>query len=107
MNFRPVFTHMEKLIRDQAFRDLKGSLCFTDGYDDFPTKMTPYKTAFVFVDDGMREITVSPCCAPGRSGRDDRNGHGNGTAQRNISKITLRKGQIWQIQMISLLKMVF
>ena len=63
MNFRPVFTHMEKRIRDHAFRDLKSSLCFTDSYGDFPAKMTPYKTAFVFVDDGTREITAFPPAA--------------------------------------------
>ena len=65
MNFRPVFTHMEKLIRDHTFRELKSSLCFTDSYGDFPAKMTPYKTAFVFVDDGTREITAFP---PGHQG---------------------------------------
>jgi predicted metal-dependent peptidase len=51
-DFRPVFTYVEQLIRDGAFTDLKGLIYFTDGLGTYPENKPPYKTAFVFVDDG-------------------------------------------------------
>lgn len=51
-DFRPVFDHVDALIRNREFTNLKGLIYFTDGYGTFPEKMPAYKTAFVFVQDG-------------------------------------------------------
>ena len=50
-DFRPVFTYVEKLIKEKRFHKLKGLLYFTDGWGVFPKKSTPYDTAFVFIKD--------------------------------------------------------
>lgn len=49
-DFRPVFEYVEKLRKNGEFKDLCGLIYFTDGFGDFPTKPTDYKTAFVFAD---------------------------------------------------------
>ncbi len=51
-DFRPVFTYVDQLIREGAFHDLKGLIYFTDGLGTYPEYKPPYRTAFVFVDDG-------------------------------------------------------
>ena len=38
----------EQLIKKKKLKDLKGLLYFTDGDGVYPTKKTPYETAFVF-----------------------------------------------------------
>jgi predicted metal-dependent peptidase len=40
------------LINAGAFTDLKGMIYFTDGLGTFPETKPPYRTAFVFADDG-------------------------------------------------------
>lgn len=57
-DFRPVFSYVEQLKSQGAFRDLRGLLYFTDGYGIFPDKQTDYLTAFIFVDDEAKEIKV-------------------------------------------------
>ncbi len=47
-DFRPVFSHVEKLRKSGELKRLKGLLYFTDGYGTFPNKPTEYETAFVF-----------------------------------------------------------
>lgn len=47
-DFRPVFSHVEKLRKSGELKRLKGLLYFTDGYGIFPKKPTDYDTAFVF-----------------------------------------------------------
>lgn len=59
-DFRPVFEYVEKLRKERHFRDLRGLLYFTDGYGFFPARQTDYMTAFIFVDDEARDITVPP-----------------------------------------------
>ncbi|MBQ6315765.1 MAG: hypothetical protein IJI11_09300, partial [Mogibacterium sp.] len=51
-DFRPVFTYVDRLIHEGAFTDLRGLIYFTDGLGRFPETKPPYRTAFVFVDDG-------------------------------------------------------
>ena len=51
-DFRPVFTYVDRLIKEGAFSDLKGLIYFTDGLGTYPEAKPPYRTAFVFVDDG-------------------------------------------------------
>lgn len=50
-DFRPVFHHVNELIKNHEFNNLKGLIYFTDGYGDFPKRQPDYNTAFVFVDD--------------------------------------------------------
>jgi predicted metal-dependent peptidase len=48
-DFRPVFSHVDKLLQKREFSNLRGLIYFTDGYGEFPAKKPPYETAFVFV----------------------------------------------------------
>ena len=57
-DFRPVFAHMEELIRQREFTSLKGLIYFTDGQGIFPTKMPPYETAFLFMQKEYEEVQV-------------------------------------------------
>ena len=57
-DFRPVFEHVGKLQAQHELKHLKGLIYFTDGYGVYPEHQPSYKTAFVFVDDGMNNIHV-------------------------------------------------
>ena len=61
-DFRPVFEYVDKLVRNKAFKNLKGLLYFTDGYGTFPEKKPEYESAFVFVSDNY-EIPEVPAWA--------------------------------------------
>lgn len=61
-DFRPVFEHVDTLIRQHEFQNLKGMLYFTDGYGTFPAMPPAYEAAFVFLDQG-REIPDVPVWA--------------------------------------------
>lgn len=50
-DFRPVFEYVDTLIKNKEFDNLCGLIYFTDGYGTYPTKPTPYKTAFAFMED--------------------------------------------------------
>ena len=50
-DFRPVFEYVSELTNRGEFSNLGGLIYFTDGYGTFPQNPTPYKTAFVFMDD--------------------------------------------------------
>ena len=51
-DFRPVFEHVDMLIRQHEFINLKGLIYFTDGYGTFPFEPPSYDSAFVFLDQG-------------------------------------------------------
>ena len=53
-DFRPVFEHVDMLIRTHEFYNLKGLIYFTDGEGTFPETMPDYRCAFVFVEEGFR-----------------------------------------------------
>lgn len=55
-DFRPAFAYVDDLIQKGEFTNLRGMIYFTDGYGTYPSKMPAYETAFVFIDDGQREI---------------------------------------------------
>lgn len=59
-DFRPVFTYVDKLVKNKEFSNLKGLIYFTDGYGDFPEKKPNYETAFVFVRDEYEIPEVPP-----------------------------------------------
>ena len=49
-DFTPVFSYVETLQQNGELKNLKGLFYFTDGNGIYPTKPTPYETAFVFTD---------------------------------------------------------
>lgn len=57
-DFRPVFEHVNDLIQDGELAHLKGLIYFTDGYGTFPEHQPPYKSAFVFVNDGFDDPQI-------------------------------------------------
>lgn len=59
-DFRPVFSHVENLIKVREFENLKGLIYFTDGYGVYPTTMPPYDVMFVFLDNGDKGPDVPP-----------------------------------------------
>lgn len=59
-DFRPAFDYVSMLRRRGELSDLKGLIYFTDGLGQFPEKPPKYDAAFVFVDDGSRELPPVP-----------------------------------------------
>lgn len=59
-DFRPVFTYIDKLVKQKEFRNLKGLIYFTDGWGTFPEKKPGYDTAFVFIDEDYNNFDVPP-----------------------------------------------
>ena len=59
-DFRPAFIHVDKMVKAQKFRKLKGLIYFTDGYGIFPVKMPVYDVAFVFMQENYNDVDVPP-----------------------------------------------
>lgn len=59
-DFRPTFDYVTMLRERGELDRMKGMIYFTDGYGQFPEKMPDYDVAFVFVDDGSRELPPVP-----------------------------------------------
>lgn len=57
-DFRPVFSYVNKLIKEKEFTNLKGLIYFTDGCGTFPSQKPDYNTAFVFIDDDYNNPDV-------------------------------------------------
>ncbi len=57
-DFRPVFSHVDQLITQGEFVNLKGLIYFTDGMGDYPAKKPVYETAFVFIDNDYNDYDV-------------------------------------------------
>ena len=51
-DFRPVFQHVDDLVRQGEFSNLKGLIYFTDGYGTYPSVAPAYDTVFVILDQG-------------------------------------------------------
>ena len=49
-SFIPVFSYVDKLIKDKEIGRLDGLIYFTDGQGEFPRKKPSYRSAFVFVE---------------------------------------------------------
>lgn len=47
-DFRPVFEHVDELMKKGELKHLKGMIYFTDGYGIYPEKMPDYDTLFAF-----------------------------------------------------------
>lgn len=50
-DFRPAFDHVDSLLEQGEFENLKGLIYFTDGFGIYPEKMPDYNTIFVFLDE--------------------------------------------------------
>ena len=59
-DFRPVFEHVDRLIQNKEFTNLKGLIYFTDGCGTFPAHKPPYETAFIFIDEELNNYDVPP-----------------------------------------------
>lgn len=59
-DFRPAFAHVEKLIEQHAFSQLKGLIYFTDGQGIYPAKKPGFETAFVFMKEDYEDVNVPP-----------------------------------------------
>ncbi len=57
-DFRPVFEHVDELLKANAFTRLRGLIYFTDGMGIFPKKRPPYETAFIMMEDPGRMVRV-------------------------------------------------
>ena len=59
-DFRPAFDYVQMIRNRGELSDLKGMIYFTDGIGSFPEKPPDFDAAFVFVDDGSRELPPVP-----------------------------------------------
>lgn len=59
-DFRPVFSHVDALVEQGEFKNLKGLIYFTDGVGCFPREKPRYDTVFVFLDEDYRDPEVPP-----------------------------------------------
>lgn len=59
-DFRPAFSYVNELCRKKEFSNLKGLLYFTDGFGTYPTRMPPFQTAFIFLDEEESNPQVPP-----------------------------------------------
>ena len=59
-DFRPVFAHVDSLIAQGEFENLKGLLYFTDGIGTYPAHKPCYDAAFVFLREAYEPPEVPP-----------------------------------------------
>ncbi len=59
-DFRPVFDYVNRLIKQNVFRSLRGLIYFTDGQGVFPKVKPSYDTAFVFLRENYEDAYVPP-----------------------------------------------
>ena len=59
-DFRPVFTYVDRLIREKKIRNLKGLLYFTDGDGIYPSGKPDYETAFIFIKEPPGNVKIPP-----------------------------------------------
>lgn len=59
-DFRPVFEYVNGLLENGEFSNLKGLIYFTDGRGEYPRKIPPYETAFVFLKEDYTDAGVPP-----------------------------------------------
>lgn len=57
-DFRPAFAHVNGLLNQGVFKNLKGLLYFTDGKGIYPVAMPAYDTAFIFVEGQYDDLSV-------------------------------------------------
>ena len=59
-DFRPVFQHVDALLKTGEFASLRGLLYFTDGMGIYPEKRPDYEVAFVLLDEPPLSVQIPP-----------------------------------------------
>ena len=59
-DFRPVFEHVNALVENGEFENLRGLIYFTDGKGTYPERMPPYDTEFVLLEEDGIPVRVPP-----------------------------------------------
>ena len=59
-DFRPVFQHVDALLKTGEFASLRGLLYFTDGMGIYPEKRPEYEVAFVLLDEPPLSVQIPP-----------------------------------------------
>ena len=59
-DFRPVFRHVDGLLKTGEFANLRGLLYFTDGMGIYPEKRPDYEVAFVLLDEPPLSVQIPP-----------------------------------------------
>ena len=59
-DFRPVFRHVDALLKTGEFANLRGLLYFTDGMGIYPEKRPDYEVAFVLLDEPPLSVRIPP-----------------------------------------------
>ena len=59
-DFRPVFEHVDRLIKEGSFSNLRGLLYFTDGMGIYPTKRPDYEVAFILLEEPPLSVKMPP-----------------------------------------------
>lgn len=59
-DFRPVFKHVDALLKSGEFANLRGLLYFTDGMGIYPEKRPDYEVAFVLLDEPPLSVKIPP-----------------------------------------------
>ena len=59
-DFRPAFMHVDRMVKAQKFRSLKGLIYFTDGMGLYPQKRPPYDVAFVLLEEPPLSVKMPP-----------------------------------------------
>jgi len=59
-DFRPVFRHVDELLKSGEFANLRGLLYFTDGMGIYPEKRPDYEVAFVLLDEPPLSVKIPP-----------------------------------------------
>ena len=53
-DFRPAFVHVDRMVKAQKFKNLKGLIYFTDGFGPAPEKAPAYPVMWVLTQEGKR-----------------------------------------------------
>ena len=59
-DFRPVFAHVDRLLKAGEFHNLRGLLYFTDGMGIYPTKRPDYEAAFILLEEPPLSVKMPP-----------------------------------------------
>lgn len=62
-DFRPVFEYVDRLLEERMLTKLEGMIYFTDGLGIYPKHPPAYRTAFIFTDEGLENVSDFPAWA--------------------------------------------
>ena len=59
-DFRPVFEHVDRLVKEGSFANLRGLLYFTDGMGIYPERRPDYEVAFILLEEPPLSVKMPP-----------------------------------------------